>query len=198
MHWDPPYSRWSTNHTRCQVVLKTEPNPNTAVRIRKLAPPPRLAVLRHCTVERRNSVVCPGQRRRSVDTYGQGGRLFQRGRGPRTRQSRARRRAAAAVNTRAHRWGVHAPARRRTPRRLPKRMRGRQTDEQGEAGSVHVCREKAYGSQLPHELFFSIGGGGVGEELPHEPVFCIGDGEAGLEGCNQRTCLRFPTRLFSV
>ena len=35
----------------------------------------------------------------------------------RTRQSRARRRAAAAVNTRAHRWGVHAPARRRTPRR---------------------------------------------------------------------------------
>ena len=95
----------------------------------------------------------------------------------RTRQSRARRRAAAAVNTRAHRWGVHAPARRRTPRRLPKRMRGRQTDEQGEAGSVHVCREKAYGSQLPHELFFSIGGGGVGEELPHEPVSCIGGGE---------------------
>ena len=49
-------------------------------------------------------------------------------------------------------------------------MRGRQTDEPGEAGSVQV-----------HELFFSIGGGGVGEELPHEPVFCIGGGEAGLE-----------------
>ena len=52
---------------------------------RKLAPPRRLAVLWHRTVERRNSVVCPGQRRRSVDTWltrtdKPGGRLFSEGR----------------------------------------------------------------------------------------------------------------------
>ena len=99
------------------AVLKTGPNPTTAVRVfgsrtrcRAFGKRRGVAALRCCTARRRSTVSPAGTPRRAP--------VSQRGPSPTAQANHARagRAVAATVSTRVHRWGAHAPARRRTPR----------------------------------------------------------------------------------
>ena len=116
----------------------------------KLAPPHRLAALGRCTVERwklGGDLVRASGADQLTPTDKEGA-CFSEGRppGPRSHApiTRAQEGGGGGEHTGAPLGRARTCAKANTATRLPKRMRGRQTDEQGEVGSVHVGGEKAY------------------------------------------------------